>query len=66
MRRLGCRLVSMEHYYAADGDSGSRVYWGNTAYGVHRGKMRNLGWREIFSQARYFDDAISGMSVATD
>ena len=61
-----CRLVSMEHYYAADGDSGSPVYWGNTAYGVHRGKTWNFGWREIFSQARYFDDAISGMSVATD
>ena len=61
-----CRLVSMEHYFAADGDSGSLVYWGNTAYGVHRGKTWNFGWREIFSQARYFDDAISGMSVATD
>ena len=61
-----CRLVSMEHYYAADGDSGSLVYWGNTAYGVHRGKTWNFGWREIFSQARYFDDAISGMSVATN
>ncbi len=61
-----CRLVSMEHYYAADGDSGSPVYFGNTAYGVHRGKTWYFGWREIFSQARYFDDAISGMSVATD
>ena len=61
-----CRLVSMENYFAADGDSGSPVYWGNTAYGVHRGKTWNFGWREIFSQARYFDDAISGMSVATD
>ena len=61
-----CNLVSMDHYFAADGDSGSPVYWGNTAYGIHRGKTWNFGWREIFSQAIYFDDAISGMSIATD
>ena len=61
-----CHQVSMENYFAADGDSGAPVYWGNTAYGIHRGKTWNLGWREIFSQAIYFDDAISGMSVATD
>ena len=30
------------------------------------GKTWNFGSREIFSQAIYFDDAISGMSVATD
>ena len=59
-----CRLVSMEHYYAADGDSGSPVFQGTEAFGVHRGKTWNFGWREIFSQAIYFDDAISGMSVA--
>ena len=61
-----CRLVSMDHYFAADGDSGSPVYWGNKAYGVHRGKTWNFGWREIFSHARHFDKAIPGMSIATD
>ncbi len=61
-----CRLVSMENYFAANGDSGAPVYWGNKAYGVHRGKTWNFGWREIFSQAIYFDDAISGMSIATN
>lgn len=61
-----CRLVSMEHYYAANGDSGSPVYYRNKAFGVHRGKTWNFGWREIFSQAIYFDDAISGMSIATN
>ena len=59
-----CRLVSMQNYYAAKGDSGSPVYFNHDAYGVHRGKTWNFGWREIFSQAIYFDDAISGMSIA--
>ena len=63
---LVCRLVSMEHYYAAAGDSGSPVFQGTEAFGVHRGKTWNFGWREIFSQAKNFDDAISGMSVAID
>ena len=61
-----CRLVSMQNYYAADGDSGSPVFMNQEAFGVHRGKTWWFGWREIFSQAIYFDDAISGMSVATD
>ena len=61
-----CRLVSMENDFSARGDSGGPVYWGNTAYGIHRGKTWNWGWREIFSQTRYFGDAISGMPVATD
>ena len=61
-----CQLVSMQNYYAADGDSGSPVYFNHDAYGVHRGKTWNFGWREIFSQAIYFDDAISDMSVGGD
>ena len=61
-----CRLVSMENDFSMRGDSGGPVYWGNTAYGIHRGKTWNFGWREIFSQAIYFGDAISGMSVATN
>lgn len=61
-----CRLVSMQNYYAADGDSGSPVFFDNDAYGIHRGKTWWFGWREIFSQAIYFDDAISGMSIATN
>lgn len=61
-----CRLVSMQNYYAADGDSGSPVYFNHDAYGVHRGKTWWGSWREIFSQAIYFDDAISGMSIATN
>ena len=61
-----CRLVSMQHYYAADGDSGAPVFMGTQAFGVHRGKTWFFGWRKIFSQAIYFDDAISGMSIATN
>ena len=38
-----CRPVSMENYFAADGDSGSPVYWGNTAFGIHRGKTWHFG-----------------------
>ena len=65
--RFTCRLVQMENHFSAGGDSGGPVYWGNTAYGIHTGWM--WAWfadREIFTQTRYFGNAIAGMSVATD
>ena len=49
-----CRLVSMQHYYAADGDSGAPVFMGTEAFGVHRGKTWFFGWREIFSPGDIF------------
>ena len=65
--RFTCRLVQMEGHCSTGGDSGGPVYWGNTAYGVHKGWMWAwFRWREIFTQTQYFGNAIPGMSVATN
>ena len=62
-----CRLAQFEAHLSAGGDSGGSVYWGREAFGVHQGWM--WAWfanREVFSRADYVDDAISGLSIATN
>jgi len=49
------------------GDSGGPVYWGNTAFGLHYGKVFDP-WpfsREAFSRADRIDNAL-GVFIATD
>lgn len=61
-----CNLVQMGARRAEGGDSGGPVFWGNTAYGLHK------GWqydpfpydRDLFSRADRIDNALS-ISVAT-
>lgn len=71
VRQLGvchngsCNLVQMGERQADGGDSGGPYYWGNTAYGLHK------GWhydpfapfdRDLFSRADRIDDAL-GISI---
>lgn len=61
-----CNLVQMEADLSAGGDSGGSVFWGNTAYGLHKGEMFDP-WpfdRDIFSRADRIDNAL-GIFIAT-
>jgi hypothetical protein len=63
-----CNLVQMGEHLSAGGDSGGSVFWGNTAYGIHKGMMYDPFWpfsREVFSRADRIDDAL-GISIATN
>jgi len=47
-----CNLVEMGSHQSTTGDSGGPVFWGNQAYGVHRGMIYDP-WpfgREVFSR----------------
>ncbi len=62
-----CNLVQMGEHNSVEGDSGGPVYWGNTAYGLHKGAMQDPWpfWREVFSRADRIDNAL-GVHIATD
>lgn len=60
-----CHLTAMTHDYAEGGDSGGPWYYGNTAYGIHRGSKYWFGSRDVFMPQQYFDNAIAGLVVAT-
>lgn len=56
-----CNLVQMGADLSAGGDSGGPVFWGNTAYGLHKGEMYDP-WpfdRDIFSRADRIDNALN-------
>lgn len=62
-----CNLVEMGAHLSAGGDSGAPVFWGNTAYGIHRGWIYDPFWpfdREVFSRADRIDNAF-GIFIAT-
>lgn len=63
-----CNLVQMGAHLSAGGDSGGPVFWGNTAYGIHKGWMYDPFWpfdREVFSRADRIDNAL-GIFIATN
>ena len=63
-----CHLIQMSERLAAGGDSGGPVYWGNTAYGLHKGWMYDPFWpfdRDLFSRASRIDNGI-GVYIATN
>ena len=62
-----CNLVEMGAHLSAGGDSGGPVFWGNTAYGIHKGYVYDPFWpfdREVFSRADRIDNAL-GIFIAT-
>lgn len=59
-----CHLIQMEADLSSGGDSGGPVFWGNVAYGLHRGWMLDLTPRDTFSRANRIDEAI-GVFIAT-
>jgi len=60
-----CRLVRMSSDTGAGGDSGGPWYYGNTAYGIHKGSVGTVfGSRDVWSRVTYLDEAI-GVSVLT-
>jgi hypothetical protein len=45
-----CDMMTMQHRYAASGDSGGPWFAGNTAYGVHSGyKTLSSSLRDMFT-----------------
>lgn len=62
-----CNLVQMETHLTDAGDSGGPWFWGNTAYGVHRGYVWDPFWpfdRSVFSRLDRMFNAL-GITVAT-
>ncbi|MGH3735041.1 MAG: hypothetical protein ACRDT6_05400 [Micromonosporaceae bacterium] len=68
VRKLGvcsnddCNLVQMGARLAEPGDSGGPVFWGNTAYGLHKGWHYDPFWpydRDLFSRADRMDNALN-------
>lgn len=62
-----CRLTQMGERLAAGGDSGGPIFWGNTAYGFHRGWHYSPSWpfdRDLYSKSTRIDNAL-GVHVAT-
>jgi hypothetical protein len=63
-----CHLIQMGEHTSDNGDSGGPVFWGNVAYGLHRGWMYDPSWpfdREVFSRASRIDNGIS-VFIATN
>ena len=61
-----CNLVVMQEHLSAPGDSGGPVYMGDTAYGLHQGRLvLQSEYREAFSRAEYIDEAL-GINIAVD
>lgn len=60
-----CHLTAMTHEHAEPGDSGGPYYYGNTAYGIHRGEKYWFGYRDIFTPQQYIDNGIAGLVIAT-
>lgn len=61
-----CNLTRMKNDEASGGDSGGPWYYGNTAYGFHRGSVGTiLGSRDVFSKATLIDEALGGVRVRT-
>jgi hypothetical protein len=53
-----CNLTRMKNAQGDVGDSGGPWYYGNTAYGFHKGTGGTvLGARDVFSKATLIDDA---------
>ena len=60
-----CRLALSENNTSQGGDSGGPWFYGNTAYGIHKGyKWWNFKSRSAFSLASYIDEAL-GVYIAT-
>lgn len=56
-----CNLAQMGARRAAPGDSGGPVFWGNAAYGLHKGWMYDPSWpfdRDLFSRAERLPDEL--------
>lgn len=60
-----CHLTATQTDTGEGGDSGGPIYFGNTAYGIHRGSKYWFGSRDTFMPQQYFDNAIAGLVVAT-
>lgn len=63
-----CNLVQMGAHLTASGDSGSPVFFGNVAYGIHKGMMYDPVApfsRGTFSRADRIDNAL-GVWIATN
>lgn len=55
-----CNLTRMKNDLAEGGDSGGPWYYGNTAYGFHKGSVSTaLGTRDVFSKATLIDEAMN-------
>lgn len=62
-----CHLIQMGARLAAGGDSGGPIFWGNTAYGLHKGWHYDPSWpydRDLFSRGSRIDDAL-GVRIST-
>jgi hypothetical protein len=62
-----CHLIQMGARLAAGGDSGGPIFWGNTAYGLHKGWQYDPVWpydRDLFSRGSRIDNAL-GVWIAT-
>ena len=62
-----CNMVQMGSRLAEGGDSGGPVYWGNTAYGLHKGYHYDPVFpydRDLFSRADRIDNALN-TNIAT-
>lgn len=61
-----CNLVQMGEHQSDGGDSGGAVYWGNQAYGLHKGWMYDPAWpadRDLFSRADRIDNALPDVFI---
>ena len=60
----------MEEHHSIGGDSGGPWFWGNIAYGYHKGSHLDPTWwparerRALYSKATLIDNAL-GVLVAT-
>lgn len=60
-----CNLTRMKKDTAQPGDSGGPWYYGNTAYGIHKGDVAVIGGtRDVFSKATLIDEAL-GVVIRT-
>ena len=61
-------MIRFEGETSATGDSGGPIYFGITAYGIHKGKMLVNGeFQDMFSSVKWLDDAFGyQLDVATD
>lgn len=62
-----CHLVQMGEHSTDNGDSGGPWFYGNTAYGIHKGSQYDPFWpydRSVFTKVTRLDDGL-GVVVAT-
>ena len=62
-----CNLAQFDRVRSVGGDSGGPVYLGRGAFGFHQGSRFDFPRRrDVWSRADYIDEALPGLSIATD